>query len=141
MLAQKLVKVFSEKVVYWGAILMLVSDLALIGLLYESGEHLSKTLLYLLMLLVGAGQGVIAPPLLQTILFRIRQQDSGAASGILTTMTQISQALGIAILGGVFYTLADHHGYVTAFRDALWVLLALGTAVLIGLMNLIRLHK
>lgn len=141
MLAQKLVKAFSEKVVYWGAILMLVSDLTLIGLLYESGEHVSKTLLYLLMLLVGAGQGIIAPPLLQTILFRIRQQDSGAASGILTTMTQISQALGIAILGGVFYTLADHHGYVTAFRDALWVLLALGTAVLIGLMNLIRLHK
>lgn len=56
-------------------------------------------------------------------------------------MTQISQALGIAVLGGVFYTLAEHNGYVTAFRDVLWVLLALGMGTLLGLMNLIRLYK
>ncbi|MBB3126432.1 hypothetical protein FHS19_001086 [Paenibacillus rhizosphaerae] len=59
----------------------------------------------------------------------------------MTTMTQISQALGIAVLGGVFYTLAEHNGYVTAFRDVLWVLLALGMGTLLGLMNLIRLYK
>jgi EmrB/QacA subfamily drug resistance transporter len=49
--------------------------------------------------LLGIGQGVIAAPLTNSVLAKIRSSDVGSASGILTTGVQTSYALGIAMIG------------------------------------------
>lgn len=51
---------------------------------------------------LGFGQGIVAPPLITTVLARVPADDAGAASGVLLTATQIANALGVAIVGGTF---------------------------------------
>jgi EmrB/QacA subfamily drug resistance transporter len=49
--------------------------------------------------LLGVGQGLIAAPLTNLVLSKIRGTDVGSASGIMTTGIQTSYALGIALIG------------------------------------------
>ncbi|WP_162463185.1 MFS transporter [Paenibacillus psychroresistens] len=49
--------------------------------------------------LLGVGQGMIAAPLTNSVLSKIRGTDVGSASGILTTGIQTSYALGIVLIG------------------------------------------
>jgi EmrB/QacA subfamily drug resistance transporter len=79
--------------------------------------------------ILGAGQGMVAPPLIGTILARVPAEDAGAASGMLLTATQVANALGVAIVGGTFSAVAAH-GPDTAFTAS--GLVALALAVLTG---------
>lgn len=68
------------------------------------------------MFLIGLGMGCTVLPLNVTILSGVRQQDSGAAAGILQTMQMVGGSLGLAILVTVFDT-ADRSaavGHATA---------------------------
>ena len=58
---------------------------------------------YVLPLLVyGFGQGSLQAPLVNFILADVPPRDAGSASGVVTTVQQLSFALGIAVIGGVF---------------------------------------
>jgi len=85
------------------------------------------------LLLCGLGQGLIAPSLIGLVLGGVSTEDAGAASGGLLTATQIANALGYTVIGGVFSTLLRDGTYASAFRDALWLLcvLALATGALL----------
>ncbi|MEV5569841.1 MFS transporter [Spirillospora sp. NPDC052269] len=52
--------------------------------------------------LCGAGQGLVAPPLIGTVLGEVDPSDAGAASGVLLTATQIANATGVTLIGGLF---------------------------------------
>jgi predicted MFS family arabinose efflux permease len=60
------------------------------------------------MLVCGVGQGLVAPPLIGTVLQRVEPGDAGAASGVLLTATQVANALGIALLGGAWRAASGH---------------------------------
>ena len=55
--------------------------------------------------LQGFGSGSVSAPLLGYVLGNLPGRDAGAASGLLTTMQQIAGALGVAIIGLLFFTL------------------------------------
>ncbi|SDG89441.1 drug resistance transporter, EmrB/QacA subfamily [Dyadobacter soli] len=58
--------------------------------------------------LYGLGNGLVLPFLLNIVLDGLPVSDAGITSGIFSTFQQIASALGISIIGGVFYqTLAD----------------------------------
>jgi EmrB/QacA subfamily drug resistance transporter len=57
--------------------------------------------------ILGLGQGTVVTPLLNTILSSIRDGDVGAASGVLSTMQQVGGALGIAVVGILFFGALD----------------------------------
>ena len=87
------------------------------------------------LLVCGIGQGIVAPPLIGTILRRVAPEDAGAASGVLLTSTQVANALGIAVLGGVWAAAAGH-GVRTAYAlgagaAALLAALAAGAALML----------
>lgn len=56
--------------------------------------------------LIGFGQGWAVPTLVRTVIDRGPPGASGMVSGIVNSALQISAALGVAIIGGVFFSLA-----------------------------------
>ena len=53
----------------------------------------------------GLGMGCIIAPLINIILAGINLRDAGAASGVLTTTQQIGGAVGVAVVGVIFFGL------------------------------------
>jgi EmrB/QacA subfamily drug resistance transporter len=87
------------------------------------------------LLLVGAGMGLVLTPLTTTVLSSLPAERAGAASGALSTMQNVGNALGVALIGVVFFD-AVHTGYAHAFVLSACVLagLALLLAVLTRLL-------
>ena len=84
---------------------------------------------------VGFGIGMVLVPLTATALARIAPEHAGAASGVLTTGLQVGGALGIAVVGVVFFG-ALGGGIPHAFTVSLITLAALtaATAALVQLL-------
>jgi len=55
--------------------------------------------------LVGVGMGFVVAPIYQFILAEVPIKDAGSASGVINAMAQIGGAIGIAIVGTVFFGL------------------------------------
>jgi EmrB/QacA subfamily drug resistance transporter len=72
----------------------------------------------------GAGLGLVVAPLINIVLAGIRTGAAGSASGVLTTVQQIGGALGVAVIGIIFFgqvsgyapTVASNQGAVLASR-------------------------
>jgi predicted MFS family arabinose efflux permease len=84
------------------------------------------------LLLVGAGMGLVLAPLATTILQSLDAERAGAASGALTTMQNVGNALGVAITGVIFFG-ALHGGYGHAFELAVGELAV--TLVLVAILT------
>jgi EmrB/QacA subfamily drug resistance transporter len=69
---------------------------------------------------VGFGIGLVLVPLSAAVLGQVPAANAGAAAGVLATAQQIGGALGVAVIGMVFYAVVDA-GTVHAFTVALWV--------------------
>ena len=69
------------------------------------------------LVLVGAGMGLVLAPLATTILEALDPERAGAASGMLTTVQNVGNAIGVAITGVIFFG-ALHAGYAHAFELA-----------------------
>jgi EmrB/QacA subfamily drug resistance transporter len=84
---------------------------------------------------VGFGIGMVLVPLTATALARIAAEHAGAASGVLTTGQQVGGALGVAVIGVVFFG-AVGGGIAHAFAVSLVVLavLTVATAALVQLL-------
>ena len=80
------------------------------------------------LLLIGAGMGLVLTPLTSTVLVNLTSASAGAASGALSTMQQIGNALGGAVTGVIFYGTIKH-GLAHAFQLSLVELAAVGVAV------------
>ncbi|MEI9978552.1 MAG: MFS transporter [Edaphobacter sp.] len=81
----------------------------------------------------GIGYGIVMPGVIKAVIGNIDERHAGLASGIVMTTLQIGSALGIAVIGGVFFTTlgtqADIQAHSHAFSNALAcnvALLALG---------------
>ncbi|USQ95381.1 MFS transporter [Caulobacter sp. RL271] len=61
-------------------------------------------LLFVALLVVGAGQGIALPNLVQTVVRGIDKTRSGLAAGLVNSMFQISGALAAALIGGLFFS-------------------------------------
>lgn len=81
-------------------------------------------LAYILPLVIyGLGQGSLQAPLVNFILADVPPADAGSASGVVTMLQQLSFALGVAVIGGVFAVALGPHpgsaGYGRALDHAL----------------------
>lgn len=75
------------------------------------------------LLMAGLGNGVVMPSVLKAVIGRVDSRQAGLASGIVMSTLQIGAALGVAIIGGVFFSVlgVDHSPivYARAFATAL----------------------
>lgn len=75
------------------------------------------------MLLAGAGMGLCIPALTGVVMADATAADSGAIAGTLSTVQQVGNAVGVAVVGGVYFShLGD--GSSHAFQASLIVLTA-----------------
>lgn len=88
-----------------GAILLLIGISGVIVTARWAGPGLTGWDLVPSLLFGGAGTGMVLAPVINVLLAGIRTEDAGAASGVLSTMQQIGAALGIAVIGIIFFGL------------------------------------
>ncbi len=71
----------------------------------------------------GLGYGLVGPGVIKAIIGDVEERHAGLASGIAMTALQVGAALGVAIVGGVFYGVLgaghDAAAYAHAFSVAL----------------------
>jgi predicted MFS family arabinose efflux permease len=78
--------------------------------------------------LVGIGMGLCIPALMGTLLAEVGPDEAGSAGGILNTVQNIGNALGVAITGVVFFG-AVPGGYGHAFGVSVTELAGVGLTV------------
>jgi MFS family permease len=61
-------------------------------------------LLIVALILNGAGQGLVTPLALNTILGGVREDQAGMGSGVVSTMQIVGTAVGVAIVGVLFFS-------------------------------------
>jgi EmrB/QacA subfamily drug resistance transporter len=106
-----------------GALTMAASQ-ALLLVVVRDGANPAFWALALPLFVGGLGIGLAAPVLVNVVLAGVSAKDAGAASGVLTTMSQIGGAAGVAVLGLLFF-----HALHDATQAALSPLAAYSTAL------------
>jgi EmrB/QacA subfamily drug resistance transporter len=72
---------------------------------------------------IGAGVGGSLGQLFQFILTSVNMDEVGSASGVMEAVQQLSTALGVAVLGTIFFATFAHHAPTDALRVTAWVCL------------------
>lgn len=116
----RLVPLFGKKVLQAGVLLMIIT-LAL-HMIVLNGTHADRHLLYPVLFVYGLGCGSVLPSLLAVGLKNVPMELAGAASGTFSTFQQTAIALGIGVIGGIFFSklgpLPDVAAYISAYRIA-----------------------
>jgi EmrB/QacA subfamily drug resistance transporter len=103
--ASRLIPRYGTSVLQTGIVIIVVA-FALQIIYFSTG--VSALMLFTLQALYGLGNGFVLPSLLNITLRSLPAQFAGAAAGIYSTVQQTSSALGICLVGGLFYYLIDH---------------------------------
>ncbi|GAB1329120.1 MFS transporter [Streptomyces sennicomposti] len=132
---QRLVPRFGRKVLQAGALLMAAGVLLYIGESDRYGLHIAPWQMALPLVVMGAGMGLIVAPLTDAVLSEVPREHAGSASGLINTVQQMGNALGLGLVSVVFFGVIgdrltpDQVGpaFAHAFRNALvWVAAVLG---------------
>lgn len=93
-----------------GVITAAAGQLLLAGILTWRGTDLTGWWLLPALLIMGIGFGMAMGPFFDLIISGVSRDETGSASGILTALQQVGGAVGVALIGTVFFTLADRGG-------------------------------
>jgi EmrB/QacA subfamily drug resistance transporter len=88
-----------------GCLLLAGGMVAVIGTINRYGEAVHSWQLLPALVVCGLGLGCTIPPLINVILAGIGRRNVGSASGVLSTTQQFGGALGVAIIGVIFFGL------------------------------------
>jgi MFS family permease len=72
------------------------------------------------LLLNGVGMGLFIVPAFDTILAAVSDAETGSASGVLNALQQLGGAIGVAVLGTVFFSVLSQEGFAAALQHTLW---------------------
>jgi MFS family permease len=111
------------------------TGLIAVGLVVAEGAP--QVPLILALAVFGYGQGLVMAPLFGAVLMAVRNAHAGSGAGVLTTVQQVANAAGVAVIGGVYFTIQPIAGDTGALLAALLnaVLALLATAVLLRRMS------
>ncbi len=111
-----------------GALTLAAGHAILLVTVADVGVGGSIALLVPGLMLVGAGMGLGITPLATIILSGMQPEQAGSASGALTTMQNVGNAIGVAVIGVIFFG-AVHSGVAAAFQLSLAALAAILVSV------------
>jgi predicted MFS family arabinose efflux permease len=111
-----------------GAGLFTAGHITLLSAVAEHGVGGSVVELFPGLALAGFGMGIALTGLIDAAMGNVDPAHAGAVSGVLSTAQQIGNALGVAVVGMVFFGAADV-GYAHALELSLLVLTGTTTAV------------
>jgi EmrB/QacA subfamily drug resistance transporter len=115
---------FGRRVLH-GGLVVVVAGLALVWFAIDAhGVHTGGWDLAPGFFVTGLGSGAIFAPLFDVILADMGDREVGTGSGVLNAVQQFCGALGVAVLGTVFFELLPAHGFVDSIKDL--VLIGMG---------------
>jgi EmrB/QacA subfamily drug resistance transporter len=112
---------YGRHVLHAGVLVMLAGVLGMLAVVHGQGGGLTSLGIAGPELVAGIGMGAILAPLFDIVLAGVGDDEVGSASGTLNAMQQLGAALGIAVLGTVFFSAVGHHGFIAAFERILWI--------------------
>lgn len=74
---------------------------------------------------IGFGQGLALPALIRLAVTRVPRRYAGLASGLVSATLQISLALSVAVLGGVYYLVDNRYGSTAGIATVCLLIAAL----------------
>jgi EmrB/QacA subfamily drug resistance transporter len=113
-----------RRVLAAGALVLAAGHGLLLATVADIGVGGSIALLAPGLMLVGAGMGLGITPLATIILSGMKPEQAGSAAGALTTMQNVGNAIGVAVIGVIFFG-ALHSGAADAFQLSLVALAAI----------------
>ena len=116
-LAPSLASRYGRGLIGGGALVIAAGHGLLLTAVAEIGVGGSLAALAPGLLLVGAGMGLVLAPLAGTILHSLEADRAGAASGLLSAMQNVGNAIGVGVTGVIFFG-ALRSGYARAFELA-----------------------
>ncbi|MFW0717470.1 MFS transporter [Pedobacter sp. N23S346] len=114
-LSARLIKFNKDRIISLGLIIMIFS---LIGHMFAFGSGKIGLQHFMLLALYGFGCGSVLPSLLTMSLKNIGSKHAGSASGIYSTVQQTAIALGVALVGGLFFYMLQGRISSGAFLEA-----------------------
>nr|WP_244374549.1 MFS transporter [Streptomyces griseorubiginosus] len=132
---QQLVPRFGRKVLQAGALLMALGVLLYIAESDRYGLGIASWQMALPLVVMGVGMGLIVAPLTDAVLSEVPREHAGSASGLINTVQQMGNALGLGLVSVVFFgEIGDRltrtqvgPAFVNAFQHALvWVAVVMG---------------
>lgn len=105
-IARRYADVRGRRVIGIGLTVMIAGVLALIAVLRLAGPGVEVWQVALPVLLTGAGMGTCVPVLTGVVLADVPADDAGAASGVANAVMQLGTAVGVAVVGVLFFGLA-----------------------------------
>lgn len=118
-----LVTKLGRKLVFIGLSVSLVGCAGVLALVYAFGTDLSIWALVPAFIIVGIGTGLCFTTIPTVALGDAKPEEAGSASGSLTSIQQLSSAIGSAAVTSVFFMAADA-GFAEAMKVTLIVVLA-----------------
>jgi hypothetical protein len=94
-----------KRILQFGSVLLTLGMVGIILTVHLRGDSLDGPELIPALVVAGLGMGCIIAPLINIILAGIHHGDAGSASGVLTTMQQVGGAMGVAVVGVIFFGL------------------------------------
>ena len=125
----RLIPMLGRKLIGVSAACMCAATALLMVIFANGGDDPPALLILGPMTLLGIGQGLVVPTILNVALLDIVPEHAGTASGIYQTVQQLTGAVGVAVLGISFFGAVAAHtntsAYVHAFVITMWLVLAL----------------
>lgn len=101
----RLLKLFNKEVSSIGISLEIIGFLIiLVAIITSPGKAIGIPYLSAALFLIGFGQGIALPTLVRTVILQVNPQYSGMISGVVNSTLQISASLGVAVIGGVYFS-------------------------------------
>lgn len=97
-----------------GALVIACGMGAILLAIWDMGVDLNPWVLAPLLLIGGAGLGTFIAPVINIILSNIRVEGAGSASGVLTTVQRVGGAIGVAVVGVLYFGLLSTHAGAAA---------------------------
>jgi EmrB/QacA subfamily drug resistance transporter len=109
---------FGRLVLACGAVLMAAGIAAIDVGAHHVGTGTSPWPLVPGLAVAGLGLALLVIPLVNVVLAAVPAEAAGGASGMFSTAQQLGGAIGIAIIGTVFFGYLDGHSFAAAFTHA-----------------------
>ncbi|MFE9449663.1 MFS transporter [Streptomyces sp. NPDC006739] len=136
-LARKIAALLGRQTLAVGALVLLAGLGGLWGAVDHIGTHGAVAWLVPGLMVGGAGMAMVMAPLASIALAGTDPRFAGAASGVLSTASQVGGAVGVAAVGAIFYHVLGNaptgQSYADGFTASLALLgpLALAVAILV----------
>jgi MFS family permease len=115
---------FGRKVLHGGLVVIGLGMVALWWTIDQQGMSASGWDLAPALFVAGLGSGAIFAPLFDIILADLSDHEVGTGSGVLNAAQQFSGALGVAIIGTIFFQWLPSEGWADATKGIVWVSVA-----------------